>query len=644
MANVLVILVDDMRFDFLPYMASVNNYLVREGRTWAQARVNTPVCPTTRWGMMTGQRYDTYYVAPPGVSIPNWTTDPTLYDSLLGKWVQDAGYRTGIIGKVDNSGTPYEPHPDGWDTWLQLHSATGYSQEGYVCSDGTGNVATTGRQNAWLASQAVTFMGGSEPWFLHWASTDPHTPTDIETQDQFKWNHLVWPVVLEADLADKPSWIRRQSAVTPLTENDVGLIRNTARQQLYELESLDRAIGTMLATVDFTDTTVIFTSDNGLFYGEHGNHVFGNSKNDIYEPGLRVPLVARGPGITPGVTNAPALVGVDVTATVVAITGATPDRPQDGVSLLTDSASTRSLLHRKRGSDDAIVQSPYSANALTTYNGSGAYRRLIRHENFGLVSTPTIAASSVSTTDRTANEVVGLGAFAFQPDELLIIDVYATAIGGPGAITGITVSGTPISDVTSIGTAEPTVIDSVTTRKLQRFSARGTGVYGSISITNGPYALSSLSYTITAVGQAANIVQTVTDFADATADPYDMTMAAFAEATNYHLTTIVASTTVSAPATVSGDGATLLFEGNHGSPAAEFVVFHEINDTTPSMAHTARGWWTGIATEIGTQPLAADKYEMYDLDTDPNELTNVAYVGGRLTERNALEAEMDALL
>jgi hypothetical protein len=47
-----------------------------------------------------------------------------------------------------------------------------------------------------------------------------------------------------------------------------------------------------------------------------------------------------------------------------------------------------------------------------------------------------------------------------------------------------------------------------------------------------------------------------------------------------------------------------------------------------------------------TRWAAADpnKYEMYDLDTDPDEHTNVAYVGGRLAERNALEAELDALL
>jgi N-acetylglucosamine-6-sulfatase len=39
-----------------------------------------------------------------------------------------------------------------------------------------------------------------------------------------------------------------------------------------------------------------------------------------------------------------------------------------------------------------------------------------------------------------------------------------------------------------------------------------------------------------------------------------------------------------------------------------------------------------------------DQFEMYDLDTDPGELVNVANVGGRLTERNALETSLNTLL
>jgi hypothetical protein len=39
-----------------------------------------------------------------------------------------------------------------------------------------------------------------------------------------------------------------------------------------------------------------------------------------------------------------------------------------------------------------------------------------------------------------------------------------------------------------------------------------------------------------------------------------------------------------------------------------------------------------------------DRYEMYLLDTDPDELQNVAYEATFLDERNALEARLDSLL
>lgn len=90
-----------------------------------------------------------------------------------------------------------------------------------------------------------------------------------------------------------------------------------------------------------------------------------------------------------------------------------------------------------------------------------------------------------------------------------------------------------------------------------------------------------------------------------------------------------------ATATVAQDGVNMLGTLN---PLRDTLYERASDPTFPN----------GTAIVTPTRKLAKwvnlYQYEMYDLDTDPNELTNVAYVGGRLSERNTLEAVLDGLL
>lgn len=81
------------------------------------------------------------------------------------------------------------------------------------------------------------------------------------------------------------------------------------------------------------DTTIIFTSDNGVFHGEHR---VPDGKYLPYDPAARVPLLIRGPMVPDtleGTTSTAPVVNVDLAPTILDYAGVEPMAPVDGRSL-----------------------------------------------------------------------------------------------------------------------------------------------------------------------------------------------------------------------------------------------------------------------------------------------------------------------
>ena len=108
------------------------------------------------------------------------------------------------------------------------------------------------------------------------------------------------------------------------------------------ITQLDHALGQLMLALDeegvSDDTLLIFTSDNGpvaKFGGTTGG-LRGGKRSD-HEGGIRVPGVARWPShIEPGTVSDVPVIGTDIFATVLDITGIPlpSDRTIDGVSML----------------------------------------------------------------------------------------------------------------------------------------------------------------------------------------------------------------------------------------------------------------------------------------------------------------------
>jgi arylsulfatase A-like enzyme len=114
------------------------------------------------------------------------------------------------------------------------------------------------------------------------------------------------------------------------------------RQKIFEqqrrreetLVGVDRTVNSIVSALQqqglLDETYIIFTSDNGLFRGEHR---IAGGKYLPHEPASHVPLMIRGPGITPGSRIQELVSNVDLASTIHEIAGI-PDPTVDGRSLL----------------------------------------------------------------------------------------------------------------------------------------------------------------------------------------------------------------------------------------------------------------------------------------------------------------------
>jgi arylsulfatase A-like enzyme len=155
------------------------------------------------------------------------------------------------------------------------------------------------------------------------------------------------PSFNEADVSDKPSFIRSLPRLTASRINEIKVRYQSRLESLLAVDDLVQRVANALANTGVLDNTVLmFTSDNGYFHGEHR---IPNNKEKVYEEAARVPLLIRGGGFPPGVTANQYVSNIDLAPTIVSLAGATPRLVMDGRSLLPlaqnpNLATTRSLL------------------------------------------------------------------------------------------------------------------------------------------------------------------------------------------------------------------------------------------------------------------------------------------------------------
>ena len=356
--NVVLITSDDQTNVELKWMPKTNRLLGRAGLTFTNMMAPHPNCCPARAQILSGQ-----YAHNNGVrtNSPPWGGhegfDPT---TALPVWLQNAGYRTGFIGKYMHGYDENDGVETGWDRWKPivgtLSDYTSFLQydDGVLRQYGPDDYYTdvVGQQ----AQDVVTELSASgDPFFL-WSSfiaphgtcqgndtTDCSGPPPAAARDQEILSKVQLPALRkpsynEANVSDKPKDVTTARKV----KRDEQQALFTAR--LRALSALDDAVAGIVRSLEqagtLDNTVVMFTSDNGYSFGEH--RLVG--KNTPYEESLRVPLVMRGPDLPAGEQRRQIVAMVDVAPTIADITGAKPLVEMDGRTMVPaaiDDASQR---------------------------------------------------------------------------------------------------------------------------------------------------------------------------------------------------------------------------------------------------------------------------------------------------------------
>ncbi|HSF02857.1 MAG TPA: sulfatase [Solirubrobacterales bacterium] len=354
----IVILTDDQDVASLSVMRHVRDELAKEGTTFGNSFATVPECCPSRVTLLTGQFAHNHGVL--SNEPPDGGFDAFEDDNYLPIWLEQAGYRTGYIGKYLNGygfvplGNDPRYVPPGWTDWRVLTNHTEYQEYGYTLNE-NGDLRSYGDeprdyQTDVVARKSAQFVRKSladrHPFFVTVAPVAPHDEGAFENDPtaprnprpaprdagRFSGRPLPRPPSFnEANVEDKPESTKRR----PLLRGDeIRELTRLYRSRLESLLSVDDLVNRLVTVLRrngaLNRTMIVFTSDNGFLLGEHRRV----GKEVVYEESVRVPLVIRGPGFPRGVTRRQLVGNVDLVPTILALTGAEPGLTMDGVSLL----------------------------------------------------------------------------------------------------------------------------------------------------------------------------------------------------------------------------------------------------------------------------------------------------------------------
>jgi arylsulfatase A-like enzyme len=346
--NILLIMADDHAAHAISaYGSRINqtpqiDRIARGGMRFRNCFVTNSICTPSRAAILTGQ-----YAHINGVPVFNHLDGnrPTL-----AKYLQAAGYHTGIVGKWHLGSDP-----TGFDHWNILPGQGVYHDPVFLAMGR--RQKHTGYCTDLITDFALAFLRErpkDRPFFLMYHHKAPHRPWQPDEAHRAQWEGVPVP---EPPTFDDDYSTRSDAAreATMRIDRDLkptdtklpppeGLSAPEVKRWKYRrymqdylacVASMDDGIGRVLDYLDGNgladNTIVIYTSDQGFFLGDHGWF----DKRFMYEESLRMPLLIRWPGrIAPGTVSDAMVLNVDFAPTLLDAAGLTVPADMQGRSAL----------------------------------------------------------------------------------------------------------------------------------------------------------------------------------------------------------------------------------------------------------------------------------------------------------------------
>jgi len=353
--NLIYILVDDLRFDgmgFLtPGLRTPNiDWLAANGVYLPGAVVNSALCSPSRASILTGLSMRNH-----GIVDNNNASEEGL--TFFPSYLQKAGYQTAFVGKWHMGRASDAPRP-GFDYWVSFAGQGHYTPtegmsdeqvargERHALNVNGGHRPQRGYITTELTDYALDFLEArdrAKPFLVYLSHKAVHQPVTPDAPHKGEYSGL--PVPPPASMADtpqnragKPMWLHNQrnswhgvDYIYYGTEQ----LPDYVRRYYSTLSSVDDSLGRLLDWLRknrlLDETLIVFTSDNGFQFGEHGII----DKRTAYEASIRVPMVAYAPGLLPrGRVIQGVVRTIDLAPTFLEVAGVAPPAHMEGQSFL----------------------------------------------------------------------------------------------------------------------------------------------------------------------------------------------------------------------------------------------------------------------------------------------------------------------
>ncbi|MBD3265474.1 sulfatase-like hydrolase/transferase [bacterium] len=337
--NIIFIMADDLGYGDLGCYGGnkVNtpniDRMAREGLKFTQHYAGSTVCAPSRCCIMTGLHTGHAYIRGNKEIQPEGQWPLPAETDTIAKRMKKAGYKTGIVGKwgLGSPGSEGEPNKQGFDHWFgylcQREAHSFYPD--HLWRNGE-RVELDGKtySHDLMTKEVLDFIEDSkeDPFFLYVPYTIPHAALQVpaESMDPYMGKFGDDPERPTGHYAKQKHPRAAFAGMVSRMDRDVGRI-------LQQLKTLGLA----------ENTLVMFSSDNGPHReGGHDPKYFDSNgplrgiKRDLYDGGIRVPMIAYWPGTIQAGTETDHISAFwDLMPTYLELGGAEPPRNIDGISM-----------------------------------------------------------------------------------------------------------------------------------------------------------------------------------------------------------------------------------------------------------------------------------------------------------------------